>query len=50
MAILQTRLPPEGGEQPEPHGELVCVRDGKVVEMLVYPTVGEALAAASPQA
>ena len=46
VAVLQTRLPPEGGEQPEPHGELVTVRDGKVVEMLVYPTVGEALAAA----
>ena len=46
VVILQTHTPPEWGEQPEPHGELVTVRDGKVTEMIVYPTVDEALVAA----
>ncbi len=46
VAILQTHTPPEWGRQPEPHGELVTVRDGKVTEMVVYPTVDEALVAA----
>jgi hypothetical protein len=38
--------PPEWGEQPEPHDELVTVHDGKVTEMVVYPNVDEALVAA----
>lgn len=38
VVVLQTHTPPEWGEQPEPHGELVTVRDGKVTEMIVYPT------------
>ncbi|MGI9021288.1 MAG: hypothetical protein ACR2G3_11335, partial [Solirubrobacterales bacterium] len=42
---VQTRQPPEWGEQPEPHGEVVTVRDGRVVEMVVYSTVDEALSA-----
>jgi ketosteroid isomerase-like protein len=46
VVVLQTHQPPEWGEQPEPHGEVVTVRDGRVVEMVVYPTVHEALAAA----
>lgn len=46
VVLLQTHQPPDRGEQPEPHGEVVTVRDGKVVEMVVYPTVEEALAAA----
>jgi ketosteroid isomerase-like protein len=46
VVVLQTHTPPEWGEQPEPHGELVTVRDGKVTEMVVYPTVDEALVAA----
>jgi ketosteroid isomerase-like protein len=46
VAILQTHTPPEWGRQPEPHGELVTVRDGRVTEMVVYPTVDEALVAA----
>lgn len=46
VAVVQTHLPAEWGDQPEPHGELVTVRDGKIVEMLVYATVPEALAAA----
>lgn len=49
-AVLHpTHQPPEWGEQPDPHGEVVTVRDGKVVEMLVYPTVEAALAAAGTE-
>jgi ketosteroid isomerase-like protein len=46
VVVLQTHTPPEWGDQPEPHGEVVTVRDGKVIEMVVYPTVDEALRAA----
>jgi ketosteroid isomerase-like protein len=46
VSIIQTHVPPYWGDQPPPHGEVVTVRDGKVVEMVVYPTVGEALQAA----
>jgi ketosteroid isomerase-like protein len=46
VVLLQTHQPPEWGDQPHPHGEVVTVRDGKVVETIVYPTVHEALAAA----
>ena len=46
VAVVQTHLPAEWGNQPEPHGELVTVRDGKIVEILVYATVPDALAAA----
>jgi hypothetical protein len=28
------------------HGEIVTVRDGRIVEMVIYPTVADALAAA----
>ena len=45
VVLVQTNHPPEWGEQPEPHGEVVTLRDGKVVEMVVYPRVDEALAA-----
>lgn len=47
VVLLQTHQPHEWGQQPHPHGEVVTVRDGKVVEMVVYPTVDEALAAAA---
>jgi ketosteroid isomerase-like protein len=46
VSIIQTHIPAEWGEQPAPHGEIVTVRDGKVVEMGVYRTVDEALVAA----
>jgi ketosteroid isomerase-like protein len=46
VSIIQTHIPPDWGDQPPPHGEVVTVRDGKVVEMVVYPTVDEALQAA----
>jgi ketosteroid isomerase-like protein len=45
VSIVQARVPAEWGEQPPPHGEVVTVRDGKIVEMVVYPTVDEALLA-----
>jgi ketosteroid isomerase-like protein len=46
VSIIQTHVPPDWGDQPPPHGEVVTVRDGKVVEMVVYATVEEALHAA----
>lgn len=46
MAVIRTHTPPEWERSPEPHGELVTVRDGKVTEMVVYPTVDDALVAA----
>jgi ketosteroid isomerase-like protein len=46
VSIIQTHVPADWGEQPPPHGEVVTVRDGKIVEMVVYATVNEALQAA----
>jgi ketosteroid isomerase-like protein len=46
VSIIRTHVPAEWGEQPPPHGEVVTVRDGKIIEMVVYPTVDGALAAA----
>jgi ketosteroid isomerase-like protein len=46
VSIVQTHVPPDWGDEPPPHGEVVTVRDGKIVEMVVYPTVDEALQAA----
>jgi ketosteroid isomerase-like protein len=46
VSIIQTHVPRDWGEQPPPHGEVVTVRDGKIVEMVVYPTADEALQAA----
>jgi ketosteroid isomerase-like protein len=46
VSIIQTHIPPDWGEQPPPHGEVVTIRHGKIVEMVVYPTVEEALQAA----
>ena len=46
VAVIHTHAPPDTERSPEPHGELVTVRDGKVTEMVVYPTVDDALAAA----
>jgi hypothetical protein len=43
VSIIQTHVPPEWGEQPPPHGEVVTVRDHKIVEMVVYPTVDGAM-------
>jgi uncharacterized protein len=49
VSIIQTHVPADWGEEPPPHGEVVTVRDGKIVEMIVYPTVDEALLAARVQ-
>jgi len=49
VVVLQTHQPPGWGERPEPHGEVVTVRNGRVVEMVVHPNVVEALAAAGLQ-
>jgi ketosteroid isomerase-like protein len=46
VAVIQARNPPEWGEAPAPHGELITIRDGKITEMVVYPSVEDALAAA----
>jgi hypothetical protein len=46
VAVIHTHAPPEWERSPDPHGELVTIRDGKVVEMVVYATVEDALAAA----
>ena len=46
VAVIHTHAPPEWERSPGPHGELVTVRDGKIVQMVIYPTVEDALAAA----
>jgi len=46
VAIIHTHAPPEWEHSPDPHGEVVTVRDGRIVEMVIYPTVDDALAAA----
>src|SRR4051794_28204617 len=35
VAVIQPHVPPEWQPKPEPHGEVVTVRDGKVTEMVV---------------
>jgi ketosteroid isomerase-like protein len=46
VLILHRRRPPGADERPEPHGEVIAVRDGAIVEMVIHWSVGEALAAA----
>ena len=46
IAVVNAHTPPEWERPPGAHGELITVRDGKVTEMVVYPTVDEALVAA----
>ena len=46
VAVIHTHAPPDWERSPEPHGEVVTIRDGKVTEMVVYLTVEDALAAA----
>lgn len=46
VAIVHTHAPPEWERSPDPHGEVVTVRDGRIVEMIIHPTVADALAAA----
>ena len=46
VAVIHTHAPPDWERSPEPHGEVVTIRDGKVTEMVVYATVEDACAAA----
>jgi ketosteroid isomerase-like protein len=46
VSLIQTHIPPDWGDQPPPHGEVVTVRHGKIVELVVYPNVDDALQAA----
>jgi 1-acyl-sn-glycerol-3-phosphate acyltransferase len=46
VAVIHTHAPPQWERSPDPHGEIVTVRDGKITEMVIYPTVDDALAAA----
>ena len=45
VLVLQPHVPGDWRER-GPHGEVVTVRDGKVTEMVVYPTIEDALTAA----
>lgn len=47
VAVIHTHAPPGWERGPEPHGEVVTFRQEKVSEMVVYPTVEDALYAAS---
>jgi ketosteroid isomerase-like protein len=46
VAVIHTHAPAEWHYGSAPHGELVTIRDGKIAEMVIYPTVEDALAAA----
>jgi hypothetical protein len=49
LVLLQRHQRRDGdppADPPEPHGEILVFREGKVVEMIVYPTADEALDAA----
>ena len=46
VALVQMRHRASEDDQPPPHGELITVRYGKVTEMLSYPTLEDAQAAA----
>ncbi len=49
LVVLQRNIPRDGeSEPPAPHAQIVSFRDGKITEMLVYPTADEALGAAGP--
>jgi ketosteroid isomerase-like protein len=46
VLVLRRRPTPDDPEPPAPHGQIISFRDGLIAEMVVYPTAGEALAAA----
>ncbi len=46
VAVIHTHAPPDWERSPDPHGEVVTVRDGQIVEIVIHPTVEDALAAA----
>jgi ketosteroid isomerase-like protein len=45
VVVVKTRTPPEWGAQPELHGEVVTVRDGRICEIVVHRTVEAAFGA-----
>ena len=45
VALIQRR-PPDPEDRPPPHGELITVRAGEITEIVSYPTMEDALAAA----
>jgi hypothetical protein len=48
--LLQRNVLPgdPSGERPSPHGQILTLRDGKIAEMVVYPTAEAAVGAAGP--
>jgi ketosteroid isomerase-like protein len=46
VAVVDTHAPPEWERPAHPHAEIVTVRDGLITEMVIYPDVPSALAAA----
>ena len=50
VVAVQLHHPPEWGDQPDPHGEVVTVRDGEIAEIIVYATVTDALRAVGQDA
>jgi len=46
VAVIHAHAPQDWERSPEPHGEVVTIRDGKITEMVVYPTVEDAFTAA----
>jgi len=45
VVVVQVHHAPEWGDQPEPHGEVVTVRDGEISEIVVYANVADAVRA-----
>jgi uncharacterized protein len=49
VLILQPHVGAEWGRR-GPHGEVITIRDGRITEMVVYPTIEDALTAVQPAA
>ena len=45
VAVVETHTPPDWEGPEQPHGEVMTIQGGKVTEIVVYPTVGDALLA-----
>ena len=50
VALVQMHHGAEPNDRPPPHGELITVRDGRITEMLSYPTVEDAVTAPASRA
>jgi ketosteroid isomerase-like protein len=46
LVLQRTALRDGEAEPPDPHGQILSFRDGKITRMVVYPTAEEALSAA----